>query len=192
MTTSNDGTRALSHLEAVYRPGDRELVKSLFDALGLQVVEMGKYIAGLIDTPPSGNPVENALFASEITPEHLIFEDALDKALSQPELTDAGSSYLRALKSEPQCRPHLGIAFSSMEKWEQSVALIQAKTEDAASPLHGRAELTSKFRPGTPGAQTDFLHHAFVYTDLIGTTGLSLGMIIELQHYASNPSAQAA
>lgn len=186
MTDTKKHRRALSHFETVYRPGDRELVKSLFDALGLQVAEMGKYVAGLIPCDESANPLENALFASEITPEHWEFEQALGAELRKPELASRSDSYLRALKSTPQNRPHFGIAFSSLEDWTGAVQRIRGKI--AAEPaLKGRAEVASEFRPWSPGAQTDFLYHAFVHTDIIGTGLLSLGLVIELQHYSRRP-----
>lgn len=186
MTTHSSTARALSHFETVYRPGDRDRVKALFDALGLQVAEMGKYVAGLIPQRAGANPLENAVFASEITPEHWEFEQVLAEELRRPHLASRSAAYLRQLKTTPQSRPHFGIAFSSLDDWTAAVAKARSMIA-SDQDLQGRAELSSEFRPGSPGAQTDFLYHAFIHTDIIGTGLLSLGLIIELQHYSRRP-----
>ncbi len=178
----------ISHFETVYRPGERGLDLSLLEALGLEVTESGKYVVGFVGKPASGNGYENSVTASEITPEHWEFEQALDEQMQRPEVAKLGQSYLKALKSKPQNRPHFGFAYSSLESWTAALDGFQ-KALDNRPELRGRAEVASKFVPGSPGAQTDFLHHAFIHTDIIGTACLSLGVIIELQYYGRNPTA---
>ena len=105
----------------------------------------------------------------------------------RPDVAALSASYLEALKSKPQNRPHFGMAYSSIESWTAAVEGFQRCLDDHPE-LKGRAEIASKFVPGSPGAQTDFLHHAFIHTDIIGAACLPLGVIIELQHYARNPT----
>lgn len=176
----------LSHFETVYRPGERELAELLFKALGLRVTEAGKYVLGFVGDTASGNLLENSITASEVTPEHWEFEQALDKELQRPELASLSASYLHALKTAPQNRPHFGLAYSSLESWTAAVEGFKRALAEHPE-LQGRAELASKFVPGSPGAQTDYLHHAFIHTDIVGTSCLSMGIIIEFQHYARNP-----
>ena len=176
----------LSHFETVYRPGERALAADLFKALGLEVADSGKYVLGFVGNPPSGNLFENSITASEVTPEHWAFEQVLDRELKRPEIAELSETYLKALKTAPQNRPHFGLAFSSLETWQAAVDHFQ-RTVDETPTLQGRAEIASKFTP-TTGAQVDYLHHAFIHTDIIGATGLSLGIIIEFQHYARNPT----
>ena len=177
----------LSHFETVYRPGERELASLLFEAIGMDVKEAGKYVIGFVGKPASGNGYENSITASEITPEHWEFEQVLEKEMQRPEVAALGASYLNALKTKPQNRPHFGLAYSSLESWTEAVEGFE-KFVEAHPDLKGRAEIASKFTPGSPGAQTDFLHHAFIHTDIIGTACLPLGVIIELQHYGRNPT----
>ena len=179
--------RILSHFEMVYRPGERDLAKSFLKALGLDVTESGKYLVGFVGTPASGNGYENSITASEVTPEHWEFEQALEKEMQRPDLAGLSASYLRELKSKPQNRPHFGMAYSSLDSWNASVEGFQ-EALDRHPELKGRAEIASKFVPGSPGAQTDFLHHAFIHTDIVGFACLPLGVVIELQHYARNPT----
>jgi hypothetical protein len=177
----------LSHFETVYRPGERALASQLFEALGLKVVDSGKYVLGFVGDTASGNLLENSITTSEVTPEHWAFEQVLDKELQRPEVAELSQTYLQALKTAPQNRPHFGIAYSSLESWSAAVDGFQRAVE-AHPELKGRAQIASKFVPGSPGAQTDYLHHAFIHTDIIGTSCLSLGLIIEFQHYAENPT----
>lgn len=180
--------QVLSHYETVYCPGERDLVVLLFEALGLRVHDDGgKYVSGFVGEAASGNAVENAVFASEITPEHWDFEQVLSAELQQPHLAGRSQAYLEALKAAPQNRPHFGIAFTSLKSWTAAVERVQRAVAEQPK-LKGRAELASKFYPGSPGAQTDYLHHAFVHTDIIGTSCLALGLIIELQFYERHPS----
>lgn len=181
----------LSHFETVYRPGERALAAQLFKALGLSVSESGKYVLGFVGDTASGNLFENSITASEVTPEHWEFEQVLDKELNRPEIASLREKYVRALKTAPQNRPHFGLAFSSLESWKAALAGFERALEEHPE-LKGRAEIASKFVPGSEGAQTDYLHHAFIHTDIIGATGLSLGLIIEFQHYARNPMDAAA
>src|SRR6218665_1681063 len=178
--------QVLSHYETVYRPGERDLVVLLFEALGLRIMDEGKYVSGFVGQAASGNAVENAIFASEITPEHWDFEQVLTAELQQPHLAGRSQAYVQALKAAPQNRPHFGIAFSSLDSWTAAVERVQRAIEEQPR-LMGRAELASKFYPGSPGAQTDYLHHAFIHTDIIGTSCLALGLIIEFQFYERHP-----
>ena len=176
----------LSHFELVHRPGERENAVALFDALGLRVVESGPYVMGFIGPAANGNSVENMIAASEITPEHWEFEQVLDRELRRPEIASLSETYKEALKARPQNRPHFGFAYDSYEEWAGTLERIEKAVEERPE-LKGRARLASKFVPGGPGAQTDYLHHAFIHTDIVGTGCLSLGTIIELQYYARHP-----
>lgn len=180
--------KMLSHFETVYRPGERDLAKSLFKALGLDLMESGKYVVGFVGDTVSGNGFENSITASEVTPEHWEFEQVLDKELQRPEIAALSQSYLHALKTAPQNRPHFGIAYSSLDSWQTALDGFERTLEEHPE-LKGRAQVASKFVPGSPGAQTDYLSHAFIHTDIIGSSCLSLGIIIEFQHYGKNPMA---
>ncbi len=176
--------RILSHFETVYRPGERDLAMKLFRALGLETSEIQSYVIGFVGAPGLGNEFENTITASEVTPEHWAFEQRLDEQLQKPEIAELSANYLEALKTRPQNRPHFGLAYSTLEAWTEAVEGFERALEENPE-LKGRASLASKFTPGSPGAQTDYLHHAFIHTDIVGTACLPLGVIIELQHYTN-------
>lgn len=180
--------RVLSHIETVYRPGERHLVLLLLNGLGLKIEETHGYILGFIDERTETNHLENMISASEITPEHWKFEQALTAAINRPELAELSTSYQHALKTQPQTRPHFGMAYSSMTEWEATVERIRRMLEEHPE-LRGRIELASLFKPGDPGSQSDYLQHAFIYTNVIGSSCLSLGLVIELQYYFHKHSA---
>ena len=178
-----DGNRrVLSHIEMVYRPGERDLALRLFEVLGLTISESHGYILGFIDDGALGNLLENMLSVSEITPEHWAFEQALAENLQRPEFAARGEAYRQAIRKAPQVRPHMGIADASRGAWQAAGEWVRRATEDYPE-LRGRLEIACQFRPGDPGSQSDYLEHAFINTDIVGTSCLALGHCIELQHY---------
>lgn len=182
MADNQKSRRVLSHIETVYRPGERHLALLLLNSLGLKVIETQGYILGFIDERAETNHLENMISASEITPEHWKFEQTLTDVIQRPEISELSSSYQQALKRQPQNRPHFGMAFSSLSEWEAVVEKVKLTIEEHPE-LRDRLELASLFKPGDPGSQSDYLQHAFIYTNIIGISCLSLGIVIELQYY---------
>jgi len=191
VSSNQTSRRVLSHVETVYRPGENHLARLLLDSLGLKVVETHGYILGFIDEATETNPLENMISASEITPEHWEFEQKLAEVINRPELTELSTSCKDALKRQPQNRPHFGMAYTSQAQWESVIERVK-RTIKENPELQGRVELANVFKPGDAGSQSDMLQHAFIYTDIIGTSCLSLGIVIELQNYLRRPPPLAS
>jgi hypothetical protein len=171
----------LNHVELVYRPGERALAARLFELLGFRVMDRGgMFLSAFIDAGTS-DFLNNALYASEVTPEQW----ALDRALlddfdgDQP-VGAAARAYLDRLTHEPQRSFHFGIRYPDLDQLEATLAAIEAAGRDDPE-LGGRVSVSGVFRPGDPGAYTDVMVQAFVKTDVVAAGLLALGQHVELQ-----------
>jgi hypothetical protein len=172
-----------NHAELVYRPGERALVRHLFELLGRKVVD-------------DGSPwlrIDGTVFISEVTPKQWAFEQALSTMLEKRREDAALEPFLSGLKVAPQLYCHFGIGIATLAEWE---ALIQRVREAGSSDpqLRGRVGIASVIRPGEQGSLSDLLVQAFVTTDVFSAGLLTLGQSFELQHYFEHERrlAQAA
>ena len=175
----NEMGRLLNHVELVYRPGERTLVRKVFETLGCGVVETGgPYLVIQIDAD-AGDFMNNVLYASEVTAEQWEFETRLQKELVQnEELAASYRAYEARRAAAPQQTTHFGLRMGSLEALEATLARIDSSDDPE---LEGRLELAGVFRPGDPGALSDALVQAFVRTDVCASGLISLGQQIELQ-----------
>jgi hypothetical protein len=171
-------TQKLNHVEFVHRPGERALVRALFDLLGFGTMETneGRYMIGIID---EATGPENFIAGREVRGEQWAFDQQLIAALKQEPLASSLADYRKMLLEKPQDGMHFGIHFDTAERWEQAVARVEA-AEAIAPELSGRVRLERAFRPGDPDHEFS-LRQAFVWTDLISTGSLAFGQQIELQ-----------
>jgi hypothetical protein len=179
-TTAPPTVRALNHVELVYAPGDRARARALFELLGFEVRDSGgPFLTGMIATGQQ-DFANNALYASEVTPEQWALEEALRAALADGPLTGPASGYLRDLAAHPQRSCHFGIRYPSAEDLDAALDRI-AGVADHAPDLAGRVTVSGVFRPGDPGSYTDMMTQAFVRTDVVASGLLAFGQHIELQ-----------
>src|ERR1700680_4518814 len=123
--------RMLTHIEMVYRPGERHLVKKLFSAIGCDVREQGDYLRILI-APGSEDPLNNVLYASEVTPEQWQFEQRLQFALKgESEAAAAYAVYDAKFRREPQRTAHFGIRYPSHAKLEATLRHLEGVLAEA-------------------------------------------------------------
>jgi hypothetical protein len=175
------GLRRLNHMEFVYRPGERDLVRALMDLLGFEKnEENGEFLIGFVDTT---EPADNFLAGSEVRPEQWEFDQALAEVLRGEELRTVFSKYMDLVGREPQWAMHVGIRFESVEEWEATIARV-AEVGDHSPTLAGRVRLRGVYRVGDPGAVSDVLHQAFVWTDVLASGSLAFGQQLELSTYA--------
>jgi hypothetical protein len=169
----------LNHVEFVHRPGERALVRKLFDLLGFGFMEThdGRYVMGIIDGGDSG--ADNFIAGREVRGEQWAFDQQLSAALAQEPLASSLADYRRMLVEKPQDGMHFGIHFDTAAQWEAAVARIEAVERDAPE-LAGRVRLERAFRPGDPDHEFS-LRQAFVWTDVISCGSLAFGQQIELQ-----------
>ena len=173
-------TRTISHVELVYRPGERHLATRCLELLGCRVVDRGGVFFTAFVDPSCGDFTSNVLYASEVTPEQWTFERAVIGHTMQ---TDAGTAYREQQRGKPQRSTHFGITVPDSSTLDATLARIeQAGASDPE--LAGRVSVSGVFRPGDPDSLTDAMTQAFVWTDVVAAGLLLLGQHVELQmHY---------
>jgi hypothetical protein len=173
--------KRLNHVEFVHPPGERHLVRALFDLLEIGILEMsdGEIVIGVLD-PASfdADANDNYLAGREVRPEQWAFDRALAAVLQGSELSASYRGYQRLLADKPQWGTHFGINLGTVERWEAAIAKVR-EVDSTAPELAGRVKLLKVFRPeerddGFP------LHQAFLWTDVIASGSLALGQRIEL------------
>jgi len=177
--------RQLTHVELVYRPGERPLAVELLELLGCRVVDRGGVYFTAFVEPTDADYVTNVLYASEVTPRQWELEQALE---AQAALAGPMQAYAELLRHEPQRSFHFG--FRVPEEAALAATLDDIRSASARdSGLAGRVAVAGVFRPGDPSAVTDTMIQAFVWTDVVAAGLLTLGQHIELQWHVPAPSA---
>ncbi len=176
---SNYNGRLLNHVEMVYRPGERHLVTKLFTALGCTVIDTGATHLGISVNFTDDFPRNNALYASEVTPEQWALEQLLQQALEGGSpLSGAYAGYEEKFRRHPQMTSHFGIRYPSFEAVEEIVSHLQ---KDLDPELRGRVQLKGVFRPDDPGSYSKSVMQAFIKTDIAASGLITFGQHIELQ-----------
>jgi hypothetical protein len=193
--STSDTLRRLNHMEMLYRPGERALAGRVFELLGMRVVDTGgEWLYAFVDSNVD-DYANNACYASEVTPEQLALEHALDAAMTaasglpaavesegpsiEADLGTAARQYLRRIHDEPQRTFHFGIRFYSRDDFEAALDRIRGAT--AEDDLSGRVALSGVYYPDEPGAYAPNMIQAFVKTDVVASGLLAFGQHIELQ-----------
>ena len=183
------GAHLLNHVEFVYAPGDRALVRSFLEALGLRVLD-----PQTDPTPPELGPaagpylivhlaegdddlIDNIVYASEVRPEQWALESALRERLDGDEaLRSLQADYQMAYARMPQAMTHVGLAYPSTDAVK--AAMERLAGNDA---IRDRLTLSDVYEPGGPGSVDDRVTQAFVHTDLLSVGLLLGGQQFELQ-----------
>lgn len=174
--------RLLNHLETVYRPGEMDLARRSFEALGCKVHAGDEFLTVSVD-PNKLDGIDTVIYSSRVTREQWAFETALAAAVGAGgELGDAWHAYAAKLVAVPQRSFHFGIRFASKGEWEDTVGRVErAGGEDPE--LAGRIRVAGTFEPGGPGAVSDKVVQAFVSVDTFAAGLLTFPQHIELQHW---------
>jgi len=183
--TSRTAAGVLSHVEAAYRPGDRQLAIDLFEALGCRTYDTGtKSLAGSsyvsVHPDPDDRSLDNVLYLSEMTAEQCRLEELLRSRIEGDEQLRAARETYRAMADErPFGLAHIAVRYPDYETLER----VLAEAEEKLTPeLRSRASLRV-FRPGDSDEIGWDSIQAFVYTD-IAVSGISaFGQIYELSAY---------
>jgi hypothetical protein len=129
----------------VYRPGERHLVTKLLTALGCTVIDTGATHLGISVNFTDDFPRNNALYASEVTPEQWALEQLLQQALEGGSpLSGAYAGYEEKFRHHPQMTSHFGIRSPSFEAVEEIVSHLQ---KDLDPELRGRVQFKGGFPP---------------------------------------------
>ena len=192
MTSERETTRQLNHVELVYRPGERELARRVFELLGMRVVDNGgEWMLALID-PCVGDASNNACYASQVTPEQWTLEQSLASVMvsGDSEVGTAAQAYADKVQAEPQHSFHFGIRYLEREDFDATLDRFRGSATDPQ--LAGRVSLLGVYDPSEPGAYAPGMFQAFVRTDVVAGGLLALGQLVELQwHLPKGASRQA-
>ena len=175
----------LSHVEATYRPPDRQLAIDLFEALGCKTYDTGtRSLAGStyvsVHPDPADRSLDNVLYLSEMTADQCRLEEVLRERVGGDEsLRAAGEAYRRLATERPFGLSHIAVRYPDYDSLER----VLAEADERLTPeLRARASM-SVFRPGDCEEIGWDSIQAFVYTD-IAVSGISVfGQIFELSAY---------
>ncbi|HEX4376176.1 MAG TPA: hypothetical protein VHZ99_03380 [Steroidobacteraceae bacterium] len=172
----------LNHVEALYRPGDRELVVALAEVLGCGIADTG------IDSRSSGtylaihpalddqDPSNNAIYVSQVTDEQYALEEALTElGKGDTELAGHLARYHSKAQHWPFGIPHFGLRYGS----ERQIEDVATRLQNAAPALQERVKICM-FRPG-PDSASEFIQ-GFIHQDIVVAGSFFLGQLIELQY----------
>ncbi len=176
----------LSHVEVVYRPGERHLALALFDAMGCKTYETEtKNPAGVgyISAHPDPNVrgQDDVFYISEMPPVQAALENVLRQRLeSDDELRAARDTYRSMADTQPYGLSHVALRYPTFESLEAVLAELEAKLTPEL-----RSRITVKvFRPGdSDEISWGETIQAFVYTDIAVAGGGMFGQVYELAAY---------
>jgi hypothetical protein len=173
--------RLLSHVELVYAPGERALVARAFELLGCSVRDPGGRFL-VVRATAEGSSTENVWYASEVTREQWSLERSLRSLAGDDGLAGALDAYARLATSRPQDTPHFGIQYASLDELDAAVARVQ-RVDEVAPELAGRIGIARRIDPGDPASLSAAVVQVFLRTSLFACGLLTLGQVVELQHY---------
>jgi hypothetical protein len=172
----------ITHSECIYAPGDGDLVKALFVALGFAVknAKGHPYIIAHVD-PDVPDVMSNVIYASESTPMQQAFEKTLQETLaSSKEFRQATDDWEKDFRDDPQRSVHFGVQYESRESFQATVDRLREES-GAGKPLEGRLLVTGVYFPGDDLSITETMAQAFVWTDVMASGILTFGQHLELQ-----------
>jgi hypothetical protein len=181
--TSNGAV--LSHVEAVYRPGERRLAIDLFEALGCKTYDTGtpslsgaNYIS--VHPDPGVRGMDDVLYLSEMTAEQSRLDAIVrQRAESDPELGAARADFRKLASERPFGLSHIAMRYPDYASLEK----VLAGLEDRLTPEMKRRSVVRVFRPGDAAEIVWESVQAFVYTDIAVTGCSAFGQVFELSAY---------
>jgi hypothetical protein len=191
MTAEAKTGAVLSHVEAVYRPGDRQLAIDLFEALGCKTYDTdtpslsGKsYVS--VHPDPSVRGLDDVIYLSEMTAEQSRFDDMLRQRIDGDAELSAARADFRALASaKPFGLSHIAMRYPDYETLER----VLDGLEDRLTPEMKQRSVLRVFRPGDAEEITWESVQAFVYTDIAVAGCSAFGQVFELSAYGAFPEA---
>jgi hypothetical protein len=175
----------LNHIEAVYRPGERQLAIDLFAALGCATVDTGvmnetgsSYIS--VHPDPGDCNYDNVIYLGEMAGEQLRLEDMLrQRSEGDAELRASLDLFRTSAHERPFGFPHIAVRYPSFA----SLQLVLDKVEERLTAALKPRVRINIFRPGDHDEVGPDSIQAFVYTDVVPSGLLAAGQILELAAY---------
>jgi len=166
--------RRLTHVELLYRPGERALAARFFDLLGCETVDRGgHWFTTFVEPNGERDFATNVLYASEVGATQWAFEQSLAAA-------PGVDAYVRFLRADPQRSAHFGFRVATESELDAIVERVR-RAGDADPVLAGRVAVDGVYRPDQPGAIAPNMVQAFIWTDVVAAGPLALGQHIEIQ-----------
>lgn len=176
MTTELD--RRLTHVELLYRPGERALAQKVLRLLGCDPVDRGgEFFTTFIDPEGVRDYATNVLYASEVSAAQWELEKEMAVAGGP-----ARAAYLAALREQPARSTHFGFRVPSDTALNELVDRVRSAGTDDPE-LAGRIAVDGVYRPGVQGSIAQNMVQAFIWTDVLAAGLLTLGQHIEVQWY---------
>jgi hypothetical protein len=174
----------LNHIEALYRPGERDLALALVEALGCSVSDTGfsgdgpESFLAIHPNPSDPDIRNNAFYISPMRPEQQVLEANLARlARDDGELRNALEGYRGAARTLPFGVSHFGLRYVSEDALKEAFAAVgETLSERLGDRLHLRI-----FDPEDGKRAQATVVQAFVYQDVIVSGSFSYGQLIELQ-----------
>lgn len=173
----------LNHLEAVYRPGDRQLAREFLTALGLVIEDYSvtdpdaTSMLGIHFDPTDRDSTNNIVFLHQMSEPQAAFDALLQARLAEDApLASAHAAFLDTVKRYPGATPHFGIRYRSMAAVDQVIARLNNVSEDLKLRVSVNEMPPYPARPGMPD-----IRQVFVESDVISTSPAGFGQTIELQ-----------
>ena len=174
MTTEVD--RRLTHVELLYRPGERALAQKVLRLLGCEPVDRGgEFFTSFVDPDGARDYANNVLYASEVRGAQWEFEK-----LMAGDVSAERAAYLAELRREPQRSTHFGFRVPTDTALDELVDRVRSAGTDDPD-LAGRIAVDGVYRPGEPGSIAQNMVQAFIWTDVLAAGLLTLGQHIEVQ-----------
>jgi hypothetical protein len=174
----------LNHIEALYRPGERDLALALVEALGCSVSDTGfsgdgpESFLAIHPNPDDTDIRNNAFYISPMRPEQQALEASLARlARNDAELRDALEAYRGAARTLPFGVSHFGLRYASEDDLKTAFAAVG---ERLSARLGERLHLRI-FDPQDAERAQATVVQAFVYQDVIVSGSFTYGQLIELQ-----------
>lgn len=176
----------LSHVEVVYRPGDRQLAIALFEAMGCRTYETDTknpagvgYISAHPDPDVRGQ--DDVIYISEMPPVQAVLEGFLrERVETDDELSAARDRYRAMADTQPFGLSHVALRYPTFESLEAVLAGLEAKL----TPELKERVVLKIFRPGdSEEIEWGETVQAFIYTDIAVAGITPFGQVFELAAY---------
>ena len=186
MEPKTDKTGALlNHIEAVYRPGERQLAIDLFEALGCATADTGvmnetgsSYVS--VHPDPGDCNYDNVIYLGEMAGEQLRLEDMLrQRSEGDGELRATLDAFRSSAHERPFGHAHIAVRYPNFE----SLQRVLDRIEERLTPALKQRVRINVFRPGDHDEVGPNSIQAFITTDVVGCGLLAAGQILELAAY---------
>ena len=172
----------LNHVEANYRPGDRQLAIELLSALGLHIEDYGaepgsNKMLGIQFEPDDRDATNNVAFLHQMSETQAAFDAKLKARLAEDaDLAEAHARFLDTVEKYPGATPHFGIRYRSMEALDRVIESLESASQDLKARLK-----VNEMPPYPPVYGMPSIRQVFVQSDVITTAPAGFGQTIELQ-----------